>query len=39
MGLFDLAKKKNKPRISNGAGLSPSLGFIQHHFSCIAFIY
>lgn len=25
MGLFDLAKKKNKPRISNGAGFS--LGF------------
>ena len=27
MGLFSLAKKKNKPRISNGARLSLSLGF------------
>jgi type II secretory pathway pseudopilin PulG len=27
MELFDLAKKKNKPRVSNDAGLSLSLGF------------
>ena len=27
MRLFDLAKKKKKPRIINDAGLSPSLGF------------
>jgi len=27
MGLFGLTKKKNKPRISNGAGLSFSQGF------------